>query len=174
MADFAAIAAVGKSIEGALNAAFAEHEPVPTSNTRALLATTSDFAAMEADHQGGAHALSIFLYRIDRTPRTAWSSAGVPEGREPPSLDLHYLLTAWADSAESEHRILGGAIQAIDATPILRGSLLDPSAQWAANQIVQLVIQEIPTETMIQLFEALPAKFRLSITYIARIARLEA
>src|SRR6476620_5802907 len=104
MADFAAIAAVGKSIEGVLNAAFNEHEPVANGNTRAVLVTTTDVAATQTNDRIGPFALSICLYRGDRSARTAWSSSGIAEGPGHLALDLHYLLTAWADNVENEHR----------------------------------------------------------------------
>ena len=175
MADFAAIAAVGKSIEGVLNTAFTEHEPVaiPGAQTRAVLVTTADFVATQTADRIGPYALSIFLYRVDKTARAAWSSAGSPAGRGHLALDLHYLLTAWADTAENEHRILGRAIQAIEATPVLSGPLLDPSAHWAEDETVHLMMEEIPTEVVVQVFESLSVDFRLSVPYVARIARID-
>ena len=138
MADFAANASVSKSIEGVLNTAFTEHEPVttPGARTRAVLVTTTDFKAAKTTDRIGTFSLSIFLYRVDKTSRAAWSSAGSPAGRGHLALDLHYLLTAWADTAENEHRILGRALQAIEATPVLSGPLLNPSAHWAADETV--------------------------------------
>ncbi len=174
MADFAAIASVSKSIEGVLNAAFTEHEPVTTGHTRAALVTTADFVATQTADRIGPYALSIFLYRVDKTSRAAWSSSGSLEGRLHLALDLHYLLTAWADNAENEQRILGRAIQAIEATPVLTGPLLDPSAHWAENETVHLVMEEITTETVMRLFESLSTDFRLSVPYMARLKRLNA
>ena len=180
MADFAAIASVSKSIEGVLNAAFTEHQPVTTGHTRAALVTTADFVATQTADRIGPYALSIFLYRVDKTSRAAWSSAGSPAGRGHLALDLHYLLTARAGTAENEHRILGRAIQAIEATPMLSGPQLDPSAHWAADETVHLLIardpshvEEIPTEVVVQVFESLSVDFRLSVPYVARIARFD-
>jgi hypothetical protein len=171
MADFAAIAAVGKSIAGVLNAAFAAHEPVTTGHTRAVLVTTADFAATRAKDRIGPFAVSIFLYRAGKTAHAAWTSDGTPEGNL--ALDLHYLLTPWADDAENEHRILGRAIQAIEATPVLSGPILDPSAHWDPGETVQLAMEEVPTEVVTGIFASLPMDFRLSVACVARIARLD-
>ena len=177
MANFAAIAAVGKSIERLLNAAFTEQEPVatPGRHTRAVLVTTTDFEATQVNDRIGPFAVSIFLYRADfnKTMRAAWSAVGSLEGRGHLALDLHYLLSAWADNAETEHRILGRAMQAIETTPVLSGPLLDPSSDWSGNETVQLVMEEVPTEAVMRIFDSLPTDFRLSVPYIARIARLD-
>jgi hypothetical protein len=180
MADFAAIAAVGKSIERVLNVAFSEHQPVaaPGGHARAVLVTTADLEAAETHNRIGPYGLSIFLYRVEvnRTMRVAPSSVKTPGGLQhgpPLALDLHYLLTAWADNAENEHRILGRALQAIESTAVLSGPLLDPSADWGAHETVQLAMEEFSTEAMVQIFDSLPTKFRLSFSCIARGARLD-
>src|SRR5215831_15431680 len=107
MAGFQSIAAVGKSIERMLNLAFSESQPVPTRTTRAVLVKTDDLMPKNVPNAIGAYALSIFLYRIDfnKAMRAAWSSVGTADGRGHLALDLHFLLTAWADNAEHEHLI---------------------------------------------------------------------
>ena len=176
MANFAAIAAAGKSIERLLNAAFQDDEPVGGSKTRAVLVRTNDFQEANVPTSIGSPALSIFFYRVDfnKTMRSAWSAVGMLDGRAHLPLDLHFMLTAWADNAEFELRILGKALQAIETTPILSGPLLHPSAAWAPNESVQLVLEEISTEAVMRIFDSLPTDYRLSVPYVARVARIDA
>jgi hypothetical protein len=175
MAGFEGIAAAGKSIERLLNAAFDAEQPVPGQRTRAVLVRTADFQESEVVTSIGSPALSIFLYRVDfnKTMRAAWSGVGSQDGRGHLAVDLHLLLTAWAANAEFEHRIIGKTMQAIETTPLLSGPLLDPSADWAPNESLQLILEDITTEAVMRTFDSLPTDYRLSIPYIARIIRID-
>jgi hypothetical protein len=175
LADFAAIAAAGKSIERFLNAAFTSVQPITGKTTKAVLVRTPDF---EKDNVGGAigsPALSIYLYRADfnKTMRASWSAIGSQDGQAHLVLDLHFLLSAWADNAEFEHRIIGRAMQALETTPVLSGPLLEASGGWSPSESVQLVLEEISTEAIMRTFDSLPTDYRLSIPYIARMVRID-
>lgn len=178
MADFTSIAAVGRSLERLLTACFKE-PPVPVEGrtTRAVLVRTEDFKVTSSG-QGGAipqNSISIFLYRVDfnKTTRAGWSAVGSMDGRAHLPVDLHYLLTPWAGNAEHEHRILGRAMQCLESTPILAGPLLNPGASWAANEAVQIVMEELSTEAVMRTFDSLPHDFKLSVPYLARVARID-
>jgi len=175
MATFAAIAATGRSIERYLTAAFVQAQPIEGRTTRAVLATTTDFEEGTVASLIAAPAISVFLYRIDfnKTMRAAWSAVGTYDGRGHLPLDLHYLLTAWADNAEHEHLILGRALQALESAPMLAGPLLHPSGGWAASEAVQLALEDIPTEALMRTFDSLPVKYRLSVPYVARVVRID-
>ena len=175
MASFAGIAATGKSIERLLNACFEAEEPVPEKKTRARLVRTTDFDDRTAATSIGSPALSIFLYRVDfnKTMRAAWSAVGSLDGQAHLAVDLHFLLTPWADNAEFEQRILGRALQCIETTPVLSGPLLHPSGDWAPNESIQLVMEEISTEAVMRTFDSLPTDYRLSVLYVARLVRID-
>ena len=175
MAGFAGIAATGKSIERLLNAAFAEEEPVPGKKTRAVLVRTADFDEQNVGTNIGSPALSVFLYRVEtsKVMRPAWSAVGSLDGVPHLALDLHFLLTPWADNAEFEQRILGKAMQCLESTPLLSGPLLHPSANWAVNESVQVIAEDLPPESMLRAFDSLPTDFRLSVPYVARVVRID-
>ncbi len=170
MANFHAIAATGTTIERFLNAAF---DGAFDKKTQARLVRTEDFDTKTfAIPRPG---LSLFLYRVDfnKTMRAAWSAVGHYDGRAHLPLDLHFLLTAWAENAEQEHAILGCALQALETTPILSGPLLSSSAEWSANEAIQLVLEELSTEAVMRTFDSLPTEYRLSVPYIARVIRVD-
>ena len=179
MAGFAGIAAAGKSIEMLVSACFEELEPLGDpalpgfQPTKARLVNTTDLN--DAVNRIRSPALSIFLYRVDfnKVMRAAWSATSLQDGRSHLGLDLHYLITAWAENAEDEHRILGRAMQCIESTPILNGPLLHSSGEWDASESIQLVLEEVSTEGIMRLFDSLTTKYRLSVPYIARIMRLD-
>lgn len=177
MADYTAIASVGKSIERFLNSCFTDPTvpvPVPGSTTRAILARTEDFN----DNGSGRltlPCLSIFLYRIDtnKTMRAAWSAIGSQDGRGHLPLDLHYMLTPWATDPEFEHRIIGRAMQCLETTPYLTGPLLTPAGGWAPGEGIHMLLEEVPTEWVMRTFDSLPTDFKLSVPYAARVTRID-
>lgn len=184
MGGYASIAAVGKSIERLLAAAFVERQPVPGKTTKAVLIRTEDLADDQSKTVMGTYGLSILLYRVDfnKTMRTSWSAVGHGDGKGHLALDLHYLLTPWADNAEHQHMIIGRAMQTLEQTPVLSGPLLyspalpaayadEPAA--ATTDAVQLVLEEISTEALMRTFDSLPSDYRLSVPYVARVVRID-
>lgn len=177
MADFTAIASVSKSLERYLSACFTASDvplAAPGFTTKAVLARTEDFGNSGAGLISPP-CLSIFLYRIDcnKTTRSAWSAIGSQTGVSHLPLDLHYMLTPWASDPEIEHRIVGRAMQCLDTTPILSGPLLTPAGGWAPNEGVQILLEDVPTEWIMRTFDSLPMDFKLSVPYVARIARID-
>ena len=175
MAGFAGIAAAGKSIEMLLTAGFEEFQPIDGNNTKAVLVHTIDFEPNNVSANIGSPALSIFLYRVDfnKVMRAAWSATSDQDGRSHLGLDLHYLITPWAENAEDDHRVLGRAMQTLESTPILSGPLLHSSGEWDAGESIQIVLEEVSTEAVMRIFDSLPTDYRLSVPYIARVMRLD-
>ena len=177
MASFTAISATGKTIERLLNACFAVDKPHPTKSVKAALVQTDDLDKTKLDGVIAQKAplLSIFLYRVEVDPimRAGWAGVGAIDGRAHLPLDLHYLLTAWAEAAEFEHDILGSAMTCLETTPILQGPLLHPSASWQANEAVQIGPEDVGTDQLMRIFDSLEASYRTSVPYRARVIRLD-
>ncbi|MEU9497248.1 Pvc16 family protein [Streptomyces sp. NPDC048196] len=90
-------------------------------------------------------ALSLLLYRVDfdKSMRASWSARGAADGRSCLPLDLHYLLTAWADDPEHEHLTVGRTRQVLQNVAVLSGPLLDPSGDWESDEGVQLILEDL-------------------------------
>jgi hypothetical protein len=174
VAHFASISAVGRSVERFLTASFQAEPPVSGSTTAARLVRTEDFEhnALLAFQRPF---LSVFVYRVDfnKTTRAGWSAVASLDGRSRLPLDLHLLLTPWANDADSELRVLGRAMQALDATPILSGPLLFGYGDFAPGESVQLVLEDLSSEVVMRAFDSLPIDYKLSVPYIARVVRLD-
>ena len=170
MAGFAGIGAVSTSIARLLRLAFEETQPIAGAQTRVVLIRTDDLD-LKKDTEIVFPALSLLLYRVDfdKTTRAAWSARGAEEDRAYLPLDLHYLATAWAENAEHEHLIMGRALQVLETTPILAGPLLDPAGDWAPDESVQVIMEDLTTDDLMRTFEALSVDFRLSLPYQARV-----
>ena len=177
MATHFAIAATSKTIERLLTACFAVDQPVDNKQTRAVLARTDDFDTTKQTSAIAQRipALSVFLYRVEpnATTRAAWSAVGSQDGQSHLPLDLHYLLTPWAANAEHEHRILGSALACMDTTPIAQGPLLHPAGGWGPADAVQFTIEDLAGDALTRTFESLQADFRVSVSLLARVIRLD-
>lgn len=154
-----------------LNAAYAAEEPIDaTDPTRAVLIQTDDLD-LGSTTLIVRPALSILLIRVDfnKTMRANWSSIGQLDGRAHLPLDLHYLLTAWADNADHEHRIIGRTLQVLEQAGALSGPLLHPDGDWLPGEAVQLYLEDMATDDLMRTFDSLTCDFRLSVPYIARV-----
>lgn len=119
--------------------------------------------------------VSLFLYRVTQsehlrnTPRR-----NDPFDAPPPlALDLHYLLTVWADSAVAEHTILAWAMRQLHDRPILDVGALSAEAGWAASDFVQVIPAELSNEDVMRIWDALDPAYRISVAYVARTIRID-
>jgi hypothetical protein len=179
MPGFEGIAAVGRSLERLLEFHLAQDPPpIDDATTHAALVRTEDLRALDnGDAEMFVHppVLALFLYRVDvnGTMRAAWSGVAHQEGRAHLPLDLHYLLIPWAANALYECRILGRTMQALEDVPILSGPLLDPAAQWMPCEAVQVCYDPLSTEDTMRVFDSLPVDFKLCLSYVARVVRID-
>jgi hypothetical protein len=177
VANFRCISAAGKTIERVLNACFADDQPISDERpTKAVLVRSEDFQRTPADaHVISGQALSIFLYRVEvnKVMRSAWAGVASFDGQIHLPLDLHYLLTAWADNAEWEQQILGKAMQCLEARPNMTGPVLYPTAGWSGNEAIHLTLEDLGIDSLMRTFDSLALDYRLSVPYLARIARLD-
>jgi hypothetical protein len=182
MANSISVAAVALSLRELLRRSFAELDAADSNAFRGLpaveLVRTDDFK--EINTTAGAvirfPSLAIFCYRVDvnRTMRSAWSAVGHHDGVAHLPLDLHFLLTPFDTEAEAELKILGAAMMTLERTPILTGPRLHPRGGWHPGDTIQLINEDLVTEDVMRTFDTLPADFRLSVSYVARIARVDA
>jgi hypothetical protein len=98
---------------------------------------------------------------------------GVFRGAVPLSLDLHYLLAIWASKPEDEHNLLAWSMQQLYLHPFLDTSLIGEEAGWEVGDSIQIVPAELSTEDLMRVWDAFHPSYRLSVTYIARVVRLD-
>ena len=119
--------------------------------------------------------LTLFLYRVTVNEHARQSpSPAHPNSRPLPlGVDLHFLLTAWAGNALDEHTMLAWVMRQLHLYPILDVSSLSPEAGWGHDEVIQIIPAELSTEDMMRIWDALEPPFRLSVSYIARLVRLD-
>lgn len=147
-------------------------------NTGGLLPQDRITAASPADiSDDTSPLLSLFLYQVNENPHLKnldLQETTTGAKRYPPlSLNLYYLLTAYASSRETEHQILGRAMQILYDTAVIRGSLLQGSLARTFEEVV-VVMHPIPLEDVNKLWSMFGSKpYRLSITYRVSTALID-
>ncbi|HLF84170.1 MAG TPA: DUF4255 domain-containing protein [Blastocatellia bacterium] len=123
-----------------------------------------------------ANTLSLYLYRVTMNEHLRNTSRvnGLNDASVPLSVDLHYLMTVWANGAEAEHTILAWATRELYLHPVLDSSALSSEAQWDAGDFIQLIPAEVTSEDMMRIWNAIDPPYRLSTSYIARVVRIDA
>ena len=172
MANIHAVHSVGSSIATYLRNAYASQPG------RAEL-PACDFALMSSGEMAGTISdttrISLYLYRVTANEYTRQLRPGTMSTSQQPSLglDLHYLLTAWANTAQAEQLSMTWALRQLYLHPVLDASILSPDAAWGPDEVVQLIPAELTIEDMTRLWDALHPSYRLSVSYIARMVRID-
>ena len=170
MANQFAIHSVGESLRKYLESSYPE--PLRTNhfcNFRLLssgeLTDTSNFGTT----------LSLYLYRVTMNEHLR----NVPrinhkfDATTPLAVDLHYLMTVWANNALAEHTILSWAMSELYRHPILDKSSLSAEADWSQADIIQLIPAELSNEDIMRIWDAIDPPYHLSVSYIARVVRID-
>lgn len=172
MANFRALFDVGNSIARFLQNAYPA--ALNTSYPCTFRLVSSGEVATE-DTSNLNEVVSIFLHRISTNDnfRAATRVQDSPSKQPLLFLDLHYLITYWGTSAEAEQTILGWTMQQLQQTPVLDSSVLSSAAEWDVTESVQLVPADLSLEDILRIWDALGPKYRLSVSYMARVVRID-
>ncbi len=170
MATHHAISATAKSILGLL----AEKCPKPEfTGAEFKLCQPTDFVASKRPLFG----LSLCLCRVSiNTTQRNPVPPTTPDGRRirpPLPLDLHFVLTAWAKTADRQHDLLGWAMCVLDENAILPAALLNrfaggTGAVFGPEESVGVVPASLDFEQMSAIAELAQIRQQPSIVYIAR------
>jgi Pvc16 N-terminal domain len=124
--------------------------------------------------------VSVFLYRVlpnlsHRTP----AGRVLPDGRRHRThlpVDLHLLLTVWAGTPETQNTIVAWLMRTLEDYPTLPASLLNINHEgtFASEESVELVLNEMPGEEILHLWEVLGRRiYQISIPYVVRALFIE-
>ncbi|WP_437310836.1 DUF4255 domain-containing protein [Sorangium sp. So ce388] len=124
----------------------------------------------------GTATMSLYLYRVTMNQylRNSVGANDSSDAKPPLALDLHYLLTAWSDSVETEQTVLGWTLRQLYQHEALSASDLSPGAGWTTGDLVQVIPAELSNEDLMRIWDALHLPYRLSVSYIARVVRIDA
>ena len=172
MANIHAVHSVGSSIVTYLrNAYAAQPGRAELPGCDFALLSSGELAAPIED----STRITLYLYRVTVNEYTRQLRPGVlPQSQPPPlGLDLHYLLTAWANTPQAEQLPLAWSMRQLYLHPVLDASSLSPEAAWGPDEVIQMIPAELSNEDMMRIWDALDPPYRLSVSYIARMVRID-
>ena len=178
MANIAAIRSVGTSLATYLTNAYRD-TAFPAGVTKPdCTFTLASIGGVRANHvppSDTSVSVLMFLYRasINHHMRNVGRIADPAAQPVPLSIDLHYLFSFWAGSGENEQLVLAWTMRELHAVPVLDGSILSREAAWAPDDVIQLIPEEITTEDLMRIWDTLAPDYRLSLSYIARVIRID-
>ncbi|MBD3318176.1 MAG: DUF4255 domain-containing protein [Chitinivibrionales bacterium] len=133
--------------------------------------------------------VSLFLYSVrpnaaqgNRRAMPSMSSnqqSGSPSRavqRSPLSLDLHFLLTAWAKKASLQYDILGWAMRTLADNAIVSSDVLNQvsgDGAFSQEETLEIVQDDVSDEILLRIWDGLPQDYHLSAPYLARVLRIE-
>jgi hypothetical protein len=174
MADYRAVPAVTEAVVELLQADYLAAPQFFNNELEFKIYLAKDFT------QPMAAGVSLFLYRIypngtQRTPRGRPSPEGQQYRNQLP-LDLHFILTAWAQDASLQHLIAGWMMRMVEDTPILPPGLLNQKYPnlFAPDECVTITPAELSTEELLRMWEVIVNNvYQVSIPYVARYVKIE-
>ncbi|GAC1634773.1 MAG: hypothetical protein NVS9B10_30920 [Nevskia sp.] len=172
MANVFAIHSVGSSIVTFLRNTYPQQ--IAGSNLPACSFELVSSGQLAGTIEDSAH-ITLYLYRITvneygRQMRRPGSPSNLAA---PLGIDLHYLLSAWAANPLDEQVALAWAIRQLHQFPVLDASSLSPEAGWGPDEVVQVIPAELSNEDVMRIWDALDPAYRLSMSYVARMVRLD-
>lgn len=170
MSDAGVIASVSKTLENVLTGAFSTLMPgPPVAEVHDLTGPISNAPAR----------MTIFLFDIieDATVRNQQQTRhAVPpnvERRRPQvPIILRYLMTPWSGTADTDQQLLGRALQTLHDDAILSGPQLQGGLAGSGDS-VKLKLAPLTLEEQTRVWHAIQRPYRLSLTYDARVIRID-
>lgn len=124
--------------------------------------------------------VSLFLYRIfpNSVHRIPIGQAGLDGQlfRTKLPLDLHFLLTAWAQEASLQYTIAGWMMRELEDIPILPVGLLNQHYPdlFHEDETVTVTPAELPTEELFRIWDVIVNHaYQISVPYVARVIKID-
>ena len=130
---------------------------------------------MEEDADDFDTSVTLYLYRIimNEHVRNSPVSNSSENSKIPLSVDLHFMMTVWSNSASSEHIITAWAMRQLHHHAIMDVSSLTEEGGWLPSDVVHIIPAELSNEDLMRIWDAVAPNYRLSLSYIARVIRID-
>ena len=168
MGTYEAIAAVSQAILGILTQ---EYKKANLAKAAFTLFGTRDFAFQRNNLTAG---VSLFLYHVSPNVNTRNNMPATGTPHHPNlSMDLHYMVTAWAIKPVRQQGLLGWTAQTVAKYPVISADELnryvaDSTTRFSAEQSVQIIQETSSWDVIASLWSRLDAPYQLSYTILAR------
>src|SRR5262245_2576955 len=125
--------------------------------------------------------ISLYLYRLGvnaaRRNLPFQVKANGQRYRPPLPLDLYFLMTAWARSADKQQRLLGWAMRVLEDTPLLPSGLLNdvgPEPEiFQPNETAEIIYEPLSLQDMYNIWSVLKASPQISASYVVRAISID-
>lgn len=182
MSDYMVLAAVSEALRQILWEAY-NADPV----VRSIVGTEAAivFRNPTETAREPSNRLSLWLYQITENehvknqprlraaqqpaPPPPGTNARVAEQLPPLALNLSFLVTPFAASAEGDHILLGKTLQVLYDNAII---LLQDMANNISEEL-RLIFCRLSLEELTRIWEALREPYRLSVCYLIRVTRID-
>ncbi len=122
-------------------------------------------------------AVNLFLYDVQENRElrsNEWlidrrADGTATKKRAPVRVDCAYLVTAWADDVESEHRLLGEVMKALLPYATIPDEVLHESLQGQEPPLPTVTLQPGRLENVAEFWQALGAKPKAALSYTVTI-----
>ncbi|MFP4346114.1 MAG: DUF4255 domain-containing protein [Anaerolineales bacterium] len=124
--------------------------------------------------------LNLFLYDLRentklRQPSPYWmvesrEGGKATQRRQPVRMDLHYVITAWANEPEDEHRMLARTLMALFRNPMLKEETLPEGLQDQPAAIQMLAAQPDALQNPADFWSSMDNDIRPAITCTVTVA----
>lgn len=165
MATVSAIHAITSGIAQVLSRSY-QLRPVTGLTCKFLPLGMSEFKKLD----GQDSTVSILLYRVslnehmrNRPPAT------LPAGKPVPvTVNLHMLVTIWADSALKEQSLIAWALRELHMRPVMDKSVFADIGGFGTVDLVTMIPEELSLDDLSKLWQVLVPPLRPSLGYVAR------
>jgi hypothetical protein len=178
MANIGAIRSVGGSLATYLDHAYRASvfpqsviKPACTFSLRPVAALRTDEIAV--NDTSVQVVMTLYRASINQHLRNVGRATDPGTRPVPLSVDLRYLFSFWATTADNEQNVLAWTMRQLHMVPVLDGSILSAEAGWTSEDVIQLIPEEISNEDLMRMWDAFEPDYRLSLSYIARIIRID-
>jgi hypothetical protein len=171
MSSFMVLAAVSESLRRVLWDSFRDNpvtRPIVGSDAAIVFTNPTETA------RDSANRLSLWLYQINENEFVKNEPPVRRNGHNqisatPLALNLYYLVTPFTPTGESDHLLLGAAMQALYENALMQ-------VQRPADDIfeeLQIIFCRLSLEELTRIWEALREPYRLSVCYQIRVTHID-
>jgi hypothetical protein len=170
MGDFGVVADVSTIIVDRLRRALADVQPGPV---------TAELNDLSEPVQVDQAKLTVFLYEIaedptsrNRPPVRSLPPAAPTTRRPPMALLLRYMITPWGGNQETQHQMIGRALQVFYDGAIWAGEELTGSLAGTTDAL-QFTLTPLTLDQKSWIWYAIQKPYRLSLNYEVRVVNLD-
>jgi hypothetical protein len=118
---------------------------------------------------------SLYVYRTSHNEHLRnRPPASLPYGKpQPLTVNLHILITVWADSAKKEQSLIGWLMRELHQRPVLDNGIFSASGGFAADDVVQFTPDELSLDDTAKLWQLVSLPYRPSLHYVARNVKID-